>query len=292
MTLTELRYIVAVARERHFGRAAEACFVSQPTLSVAVKKLEEELGVTLFERGPGEVTRDAGRRSASSSRRSACWRRPRASARSPPPGSDPLAGTLRLGAIYTIGPYLLPKLIPILRKNAPAMQLLIQENFTHRLADSLKSGEVDVILIALPFAEPGVETRAVYDEPFIGGGAQGPCVGGPQARHFRRADQGKPAAARRGPLLPRPGARHLPPWCARKDRSALSRTVEGGSLETIRQMVAGGVGITVLPATSVTGAPSPRRPDPHPALRASRCRRAASRSPGARAFRAPRRSRC
>ena len=82
-------------------------------------------------------------------------------------GKDPLAGPLRLGAIYTIGPYLLPKLIPILRKSAPAMQLLIQENFTHVLGEELKSGEVDVILVALPFDEPGIATRAVYDEPFL-----------------------------------------------------------------------------------------------------------------------------
>src|ERR687894_676040 len=117
MTLTELRYIVAVARERHFGRAAEACFVSQPTLSVAVKKLEEDARIK-------EIAAS---------------------------GRDPLAGPLRLGAIYTIGPYLLPKLIPILRRAAPGMQLHIQENFTHRLGEALKRGEVDVILVALPF---------------------------------------------------------------------------------------------------------------------------------------------
>ena len=166
MTLTELRYIVAVARERHFGRAAEACFVSQPTLSVAVKKLEEELGVTLFERGPGEVSvTPPGQKIVEQAQRvleEAARISEIAAA-----GRDPLAGPLRLGAIYTIGPYLLPKLIPILRKTAPAMQLLIQENFTHRLAEALKSGEVDVILIALPFDEPGIATRAVYDEPFL-----------------------------------------------------------------------------------------------------------------------------
>jgi LysR family transcriptional regulator, hydrogen peroxide-inducible genes activator len=162
MTLTELRYIVAVARERHFGRAAETCFVSQPTLSVAVKKLEEELGVTLFERGPGEVSvTPSGEKIVEQAQRvleEAARIREIAAA-----GRDPLAGPLRLGAIYTIGPYLLPKLIPILRKSAPAMQLLIQENFTHRLAEELKRGEVDVILIALPFDEPGVATRAVYE---------------------------------------------------------------------------------------------------------------------------------
>jgi len=166
MTLTELRYIVAVARERHFGRAAEACFVSQPTLSVAIKKLEEELGVVLFERGPGEVTTTPiGEPIIEQAQRvleeAARIKELAAS------GRDPLAGTLRLGAIYTIGPYLLPKLIPILRRTAPSMQLLIQENFTHRLAEALKHGEVDVIVIALPFGEPGVLTQAVYDEPFL-----------------------------------------------------------------------------------------------------------------------------
>ena len=210
VTLTELRYIVAVARERHFGRAAEACFVSQPTLSVAVKKLEEELGVTLFERGPGRGQRHAGGPAASSSRRSACWRRRARIKEIAAAGRDPLAGPLRLGAIYTIGPYLLPKLIPILRKAAPAMQLHIQENFTHRLAEALKSGEVDVILVALPFAEPGRRDARGVRRAVLRRGAQGPSVGEPQARHLGRADEGKPAAPRRGPLLPRPGARDLP----------------------------------------------------------------------------------
>ncbi len=249
MTLTELRYVVAVARERHFGRAAETCFVSQPTLSVAVKKLEEELGVTLFERGPGEVAlTPAGQPIIEQAQRvleEATRIREIAAA-----GRDPLAGPLPLGAIYTIGPYLLPKLIPILRRSAPAMQLHIQENFTHRLGESLKRGEVDVILVALPFEEPGVQTRAVYDEPF-----------------FVAVPKGHPWEARKritseeltGESLLLLGEGH----CFRdqvleichtvrsKERSGLARTVEGGSLETIRQMVASGVGVTVLPATSV-----------------------------------------
>src|SRR5258708_15675235 len=140
MTLTELRYIVAVARERHFGHAAEACFVSQPTVSVAVKKLEEELGVTLFERGPGEVSvTPAGQKIVEQAQRvleEAARIRELAAA-----GRDPLAGPLRLGAIYTIGPYLLPKLIPILRRTAPAMPLHIQENFAHRLGAAPQSGQ-------------------------------------------------------------------------------------------------------------------------------------------------------
>jgi len=255
MTLTELRYIVAVARERHFGRAAETCFVSQPTLSVAVKKLEEELGVTLFERGPGEVTLTPGGQSiveqAQRVLEEASRIREIAAA-----GRDPLAGPLRLGAIYTIGPYLLPKLIPILRKSAPAMQLLIQENFTHRLAESLKSGEVDVILVALPFVEPAVDTRAVYDEPFF--------VAVPKGHPWEGRKRVTSDELTRESLLLlgeghcfRDQVLDICHTVRSKDRSSLSRTVEGGSLETIRQMVAGGVGVTVLPATSVAPGAAP-----------------------------------
>src|SRR3954470_23630156 len=249
MTLTELRYIVAVARERHFGHAAQACFVSQPTLSVAVKKLEEELGLSLFERGPGEVSvTPTGQRIVEQAQRvleQASRIKDLAAA-----GRDPLAGPLRLGAIYTIGPYLLPKLIPILRRNAPTMQLLIQENFTHRLGDMLKNGEVDAMLIALPYDEAGVATHALYDEPFF--------VAVPKGHPWetRKRITSEELTSESLLLL---GEGH----CFRdqvleichtiraRERSGISRTVEGGSLETIRQMVAGGVGVTVLPATSL-----------------------------------------
>jgi LysR family hydrogen peroxide-inducible transcriptional activator len=248
MTLTELRYIVAVARERHFGHAAAACFVSQPTLSVAVKKLEEELGVTLFERGPGEVTvTPPGQKIVEQAQRvleEASRIKELAAA-----GRDPLAGPLRLGAIYTIGPYLLPKLIPILRRHAPAMQLHIRENFTHRLAEALKSGEVDVILIALPFTEPGVETVAVYDEPFF--------VAVPKGHTWETRKRITSEELTKESLLLL-GEGH----CFRDQvlefcHTTRARAIEGGSLETIRQMVASGVGVTVLPATSVNANSAP-----------------------------------
>ena len=254
MTLTELRYIVAVARERHFGRAAETCFVSQPTLSVAVKKLEEELGVTLFERGPAEVSvTPAGQRIVEQAQRvleeSARIKEIAAA------GRDPLAGPLRLGAIYTIGPYLLPKLIPILRKSAPSMQLHIQENFTHRLAEMLKSGEVDVILVALPFEEPGITAQPVYDEPFV--------VAVPKGHPWEGRKRVSSEELTRESLLLlgeghcfRDQVLDICHTVRSKDRSPIARTVEGGSLETIRQMVAGGVGITVLPGTSVSSSGS------------------------------------
>ena len=249
MTLTELRYIVAVARERHFGRAAEACFVSQPTLSVAVKKLEEELGVALFERGPGEVSvTPPGQRIVEQAQRvleEASRIKEIAVA-----GRDPLAGALRLGAIYTIGPYLLPKLIPILRKNAPSMQLLIQENFTHRLGEALKNGEVDAILIALPFDEPGVVTRALYDEPFMVAVPKGHPWEGRKRVTSEELTNESLLLLGEGHCF-RDQVLELCHTVRSRERSGLARTVEGGSLETIRQMVAGGVGVTVLPATSV-----------------------------------------
>ena len=250
MTLTELRYIVAVARERHFGRAADSCFVSQPTLSVAIKKLEEELGVALFERGAGEVTVTAtGQQVVEQAQRvleEAARIKELASA-----GRDPLAGTLRLGTIYTVGPYLLPKLIPILRRAAPSMQLLIQENYTHKLAASLKQGEVDVIVVALPFDEPGVEVRPVYDEPFL--------VAMPHGHPWEKRKTITGDELKKESLLLL-GTGHcfrdqvLDVCTSLQRKSGLQRTVEGGSLETIRQMVAGGVGVTVLPSTSVGGA--------------------------------------
>jgi LysR family hydrogen peroxide-inducible transcriptional activator len=249
VTLTELRYIVAVARERHFGRAAEACFVSQPTLSVAVKKLEEELGVPLFERGPGEVSITAsGQRIVEQAQRvleeAARIKEIAAS------GRDPLAGPLRLGAIYTIGPYLLPKLIPILRKNAPSMLLLIQENFTHRLGDALKNGEVDAILIALPFDEPGVATQALYDEPFMVAVPKGHPWEGRKRITSEELTNESLLLLGEGHCF-RDQVLEICHTVRNRERSGLARTVEGGSLETIRQMVAGGVGITVLPSTSI-----------------------------------------
>jgi len=250
MTLTELRYIVAVARERHFGHAAESCFVSQPTLSVAIKKLEEELGVMLFERGPGEVSvTPVGQRIVEQAQRvleEASRIKEMAAT-----GSDPLAGSLRLGAIYTIGPYLLPKLIAVLRRSAPLMQLMIQENFTHKFAEALKRGEVDVIVIALPFEEPGIVTQAVYDEPFL--------VAVPKGHVWEKKKQISTDELTKESLLLL-GEGHcfrdqVLDFChavsRSRNRSGLARTLEGGSLETIRQMVASGVGVTVLPSTSI-----------------------------------------
>lgn len=165
MTLTELRYIVALAQEGNFSRAAERCSVSQPTLSVAIARLEDELGVQLFERGKGFVSASAvGERvveQAQLALKEAEKVRQIAMC-----GRDQLEGPLRLGVIHTIGPYLLPQLIHSLKDVAPDMPLAIEENMTANLAEMLRDNEVDVLIIALPFDMPGVVTRAIYDESF------------------------------------------------------------------------------------------------------------------------------
>ena len=250
MTLNELRYVVAVARERHFGRAAETCFVSQPTLSVAVRKLEDELGISLFERGPGEVTITAvGQRIVEQAQR--VLEEAEGIRRLARQGKDPLAGPLRLGAIYTVGPYLLPHLVPLLAERAPDMPLMIEENFTAILTERLKRGELDLIVISLPFEEPGIVTRPLYDEGFV--------VLLPTS-HPWQARASIPIEELAGEHVLLLGSGHCfrdqvlkaCPGCLQTDTlsGGLQRRFEGGSLETIRCMVASGVGITVLPCTA------------------------------------------
>ncbi|HIP53412.1 MAG TPA: hydrogen peroxide-inducible genes activator [Chromatiales bacterium] len=250
MTLNELRYIVAVARERHFGHAAAACFVSQPTLSVAVKKLEDELGVSLFERGAGEVTvTPIGEQIVAQAQRvleEAGVIKSLANH-----GKDQLQGPLRVGAIYTIGPYLLPNLIPVMSERAPRMPLVVEENYTAVLSEQLKQGELDVIIISLPFEEPGIVTRPLYDEPFVMlMPSSHPWT---QKKSVDLAD-----LAEENVLLLGEGhcfrdqVLEACPLCLKPSASEenLQKTLQGSSLETIRYMVASGVGVTILPCTA------------------------------------------
>ena len=252
MTLTELRYIVAVARERHFGHAADACFVSQPTLSVAVKKLEDELGVTLFERGSGDISvTTAGHEIVAQAQRvleQAAAIKEMAKLR-----KNPLAGPLRLGVIYSIAPYLLPLLVPRIIKAAPDMPLVLEENFTYRLLDMLKKGDLDIALLALPVTGAGLMMQPLYDEPFK--------VALPAGHAWEKRKTIVASDLKKETMLLL-GAGHclrdqvfeVCPELMRFSSSSaegIQKTFEGSSLETIRHMVASGVGLTVLPASAV-----------------------------------------
>jgi LysR family hydrogen peroxide-inducible transcriptional activator len=251
MTLTELRYIVAVAREKHFGRAADACFVSQPTLSVAIKKLEDELEVKLFERNANEVNlTPLGEeivRQAQSVLEQAANIKEIAKR-----GKDPLAGALKLGVIYTIGPYLLPELVRQAIEQTPQMPLILQENFTVKLLEMLRTGEIDCAILAEPFPDAGLAMANLYDEPFM---AAVPS-------NHRLSQQSQISAQElKSETMLLLGAGHcfrdhvleVCPEFARFSSNAegIQKSFEGSSLETIKHMVASGMGVTLVPRLSV-----------------------------------------
>ena len=250
MTLTELKYIVALAREKHFGRAAEACFVSQPTLSVAIRKLEDELGVQLFERGTAGIQTTAmGDQLIEQAQRvldEASLLKDLARQ-----GRDPLAGPLRVGVIFTIGPYLLPWLVPQMIQAQPSMPMLLQENYTVKLLEMLRQGEIDVLILAEPFDAQGLVIDPVYDEHFM--------VAVPRQHPWARRRR-IPSAELTQQTMLLLGTGHcfrdqvveICPELSRFSQasSGIQKTFEGSSLETIRHMVASGVGITVLPQTA------------------------------------------
>ncbi|MBX3621007.1 MAG: hydrogen peroxide-inducible genes activator [Rhizobacter sp.] len=258
MTLTELRYIVAVAREKHFGRAAEACFVSQPTLSVAIKKLEEELDVKLFERGANEVSvTPLGEeivRQAQSVIEQAQGIKEIAKR-----GKDPVSGPLRLGVIYTIGPYLLPDLVRQAIERVPQMPLMLQENFTVKLLEMLRTGELDCAIMAEPFPDAGLAVAPLYDEPFM--------VAVPTSHPLAKRKSISAEELKKETMLLlgtghcfRDHVLEVCPEYARfsSDAEGIRKSFEGSSLETIKYMVASGMGVTVVPQLSV-----PKDQQPH-----------------------------
>ena len=251
MTLTELKYLVAVAREKHFGKAADACHVSQPTLSVAIKKLEDELQVKLFERNANEITvTPLGEeivRQAQSVLEQADHIRQIAKR-----GKDPLAGALRLGVIYTIGPYLLPDLVRQTITLTPQMPLMLQENFTVKLLEELRNGEIDCAILAEPFPDTNLAIAPLYDEPFM---AAFPSSHTLAARSSITAEELKKETM----LLLGNGhcfrdhVLEVCPEFARFSSNAegIRKSFEGSSLETIKHMVAAGMGITLVPRMGV-----------------------------------------
>ncbi|MBY6190902.1 MULTISPECIES: hydrogen peroxide-inducible genes activator [Microbulbifer] len=253
MTLNELRYIVTLAQEQHFGRAAERCFVSQPTLSIAVKKLEKELGVALFERSKTRVqATPLGERIVAQAQlvlEQSAAIKDIASA-----GKDQLSSPLSVGAIFTIGPYLFPHFIPQLQQLAPQMPLYVEEGYTSTLRGRLRKGELDAVIIALPFTEPDVVTQPLYDEPFV--------VLMPSDHPLAKYEALTPEQLCEDNVLLL-GEGHcfrdqvleacpqLQQSIEKEAGSGHIRTAaDGSSLETLRHMVASRLGITVLPLSA------------------------------------------
>ncbi|WP_075187159.1 hydrogen peroxide-inducible genes activator [Teredinibacter haidensis] len=251
MTLTELRYIVTLAQEQHFGRAADRCHVSQPTLSIAVKKLEEELNVSIFERSKTRVSPtplgESIIQQAQKVLEQAAAIKDIANS-----GKNQLTNPFHIGAIFTIGPYLFPRLIPSLQKLAPDMPLYVEESYTATLRRRIRHGDLDAIVVALPFTEADVVTQPLYDEPFVvlmnkGHALEKETVIDPtvlnqynvlllgEGHCFR--DQVLEACPNLKPSIDDP-------------RGNIRTAAEGSSLETLKYMVASGLGITILPQSA------------------------------------------
>ena len=251
MTLTELKYIVALAREKHFGRAAEACFVSQPTLSVGIKNLEEELQVKLFERSANEVAvtplgEDIIRQAQSVLEQAANIKEIAKR------GKDPLAGPLRLGVIYTIAPYLLPELVRHSIDMSPQMPLMLQENFTVKLLEMLRTGEIDCAIMAEPFPDTGLAIAPLYDEPFMAALPSSHPLAGRDSISATELKAETMLLLGNGHCF-RDHVLEVCPEFARfsNDTEGIRKSFEGSSLETIKHMVAAGMGVTLVPRLSV-----------------------------------------
>ena len=256
MNLRDLRYLVALADHRHFGRAAAASFVSQPTLSTQIRKLEEELGVLLVERAPRRVMLTPIGRDITERARSVIadvQQMVEIARRS----QDPEAGTVRLGLFPTLAPYLLPHVLPNLRRRFPRLELLLVEEKTDPILARLRDGRLDAGLLALPIHDDQLHIEPLFDEPFLLAVPQGHALAGRSSLELRDLDDQHLLLLEEGHCL-RDQALDVCRMAGADERDGFRAT----SLETLRQMVASGVGITLLPMLAVQP-PVPVSPDIH-----------------------------
>jgi LysR family hydrogen peroxide-inducible transcriptional activator len=251
MNLRDLRYLVALAEALHFGKAAEACHVSQPTLSTQIKKLEDELGVALVERAPRHVMlTPAGRDITTRARRVlAEVDQMRETARRT---SDPEAGTVRLGLFPTLGPYLLPHVVPRIRARFPRLELLLVEEKTEAVLHMLRDGKLDAAVLAMPLHEDWLETAFLFEEPFLLAVPEGHALAGQRNLTLANLNDQHLLLLEEGHCL-RDQALEVCHLAGAGEREGFRAT----SLETLRQMVAAGVGVTLLPMLAVKPPVSP-----------------------------------
>jgi LysR family hydrogen peroxide-inducible transcriptional activator len=245
LNLRDLKYLVALADHAHFGRAAAACFVSQPTLSTQVMKLEDELGVALVERAPRKVMlTPVGREVADRARRIVAEvEQMREVARR---SQDPEAGTVRLGLFPTLGPYLLPHVVPRIRKRFPRLKLLLIEEKSSGIIAGLRSGRLDAGLLALPVHDEQLHAEFLFEEPFL--------LAVPEAHPLANRESLSLEELSREQLLLLEDGHCLRDQaldvCALTGASEMTG-FQATSLETLRQMVAANVGVTLLPTLAV-----------------------------------------
>jgi len=252
MTLNELKYIVALAEQKNFRKAADKCFVSQPSLSVAIKKLEDELEVTLFERKKNEViVTPVGQQIVQmASRILEQTKEIKKIAQDERQGGT---SELKVGIIYTIAPYLLPKLIPTFQKIAPNIHLIIEENFTHILAQKLQTGAIDLALLSLPFSDPGIEVEPLYKEPFVAAIPKQHTFANKTAITIRDLKKETFLILGEGHCFRDQIIAAYPDLLQKNYHgNPLQRMLESSSLETIRYMVASGIGMSILPCTAIS----------------------------------------
>ena len=253
MNLRDLKYLVALADHRHFGRAASACFVSQPTLSTQIRKLEEELGVALVERAPRRVMlTPAGRDAAERARRIvADVEEMREAARR---SRNPEAGTVRLGIFPTLGPYLLPHVVPRVRERFPDLELLLVEEKTETILRQLREGRLDAGVLALPLHDDQLHLEFLFEEPFVLAVPHGHALGTGQSLTMTDLADQSLLLLEDGHCL-RDQALDVCQLAGASEKSGFRAT----SLETLRQMVAANVGITLLPVLAVKPPVAPSR---------------------------------
>jgi len=251
MNLRDLRYLVTLAEVLHFGRAAEACHVSQPTLSTQIRKLEEELGVALVERAPRHVMlTPAGHDIAARARRVlAEVEQMRETARRT---SDPEAGSVRLGVFPTLGPYLLPHVVPRIRARFPRLELLLVEEKTEVVLHMLRDGKLDAAVLAMPLHEDWLETEFLFEEPFLLAVPEGHPLSGHRNLRLAELSNQNLLLLEEGHCL-RDQALEVCSLAGAGEKEGFRAT----SLETLRQMVAAGVGVTLLPMLAVKPPVSP-----------------------------------
>lgn len=245
MNLRDLRYLVAVAEHRHFGRAAEACFVSQPTLSTQLKKLEETLEVTLIERTNRQVMlTPVGEQIVAQAHR--VLREVKELERLAAQHTDPFGGEFRLGIIPTVAPYLLPKILTPIHKAFPNLHVQLTEAQTHSVTALLRAGDLDAIILALPIDDDHFEVRSLYQEPFFFTVAKGHPKAGCKSVSVDDLNDEEVLLLEDGHCL-RDQALEVCNANSARENTSFRAT----SIETLRQMVAANIGITLIPQLAV-----------------------------------------